>query len=138
MRISGIDIPNEKRMDIALTHLYGIGRTNVYPVLKAAGIDPAKRAKTLTEIEVGKIQKVLEETKIEGNLKREIFNNIKRLKELGTYRGLRHIHNLPSRGQNTRRNARTKRGKRVTIGAINKELAQKMGTPTAKPAEIKK
>jgi len=125
-RISGIEIPNEKRIDISLTYLYGIGRNNVTAVLKAAGIDPAKRAKTLTEEEINKIQKVVDTVRVEGDLKREVYDNIKRLKELGTYRGIRHARNLPVRGQNTRRNARTKRGRRVTIGAIKKEMAQKM------------
>lgn len=138
MRIAGIDIPNEKRLDISLTYLYGVGRKNVGQILKQTGIESSRRTKTLTEEEIGKIQKVLETIKIEGNLKREVLNNIKRLKELGTYRGLRHLRNLPSRGQNTRRNARTKRGKRVTIGAINKEIAQKMGAPATKPVDNKK
>lgn len=126
MRILGINLQDEKRVDIALSYLYGIGRNNVKEVLKKADVDGAKRIKTLTEDEQKRIQKTLEEYKIEGDLKVEIQGNIKRLKELGAYRGIRHSKNLPSRGQRTRSNARTKRGKRVTIGAIKKEMAVKM------------
>lgn len=128
MRISGIELPNEKRIDIALTYLYGVGRSNVYAILKATGIDPAKRTKDIGDDEISKIQKILENYKIEGDLQREVQDNIRRLKHINAYRGLRHANNLPARGQNTRRNARTKRGKRVTIGAIKKEVAQKMTT----------
>ncbi|MBU2632567.1 30S ribosomal protein S13 [Patescibacteria group bacterium] len=127
MRISGITIPNEKRIDIALSYLYGIGRSNVEKVLKKAEIDPAKRVKDLSEEEQNRIQKVLETYKIEGDLRVEVAGNVKRLKEIGAYRGLRHSKSLPARGQRTRSNARTKRGKRVTIGAIKKELAARMG-----------
>lgn len=126
MRISGMNIPDGKRVDIALTYLYGIGRGNVNVVLKKAEVDGSIRVKSLSEDEQKRIQKALETYKIEGDLKAEVIGNIKRLKEIGAYRGLRHIKNLPSRGQRTRSNARTKRGKRVTIGAIKKELATKM------------
>lgn len=125
MRISGITIPDGKRVDIALTYLYGIGRGNVEKVLKKAEVDPAKRVKTLSEEEQKRIQKVLETYKIEGDLKADIYTNIKRYKEIGSYRGSRHSKNLPVRGQRTRSNARTKRGKRVTIGAVKKEVAVK-------------
>lgn len=127
MRISGVNIPDEKRIDIALTYLYGIGRGNVYKVLKKASVFPSKRVKALSEDEQKRIQKALDEHKLEGDLRAEVMGNIKRLKEIGSYRGLRHSKNLPARGQRTRSNARTKRGKRVTIGAIKKEVAQKMG-----------
>lgn len=127
MRISGVNLPDEKRVDIALTYLYGIGRSNVGNVLKKAGIDAAKRVKELVEEEQKRIQKALEEYKVEGDLRAEVMGNIKRLKEIGNYRGTRHSRNLPVRGQRTRSNARTKRGKRVTIGAIKKEVAAKMG-----------
>lgn len=137
MRISGINIPDEKRLDISLTYLYGIGRSNVKGVLQKAEVDGSKRVKTLSEEEIKKIQKALEEYKIEGDLKAEVGGNIKRLKEIGSYRGLRHSKNLPVRGQRTRSNARTKRGKRVTIGAIKKEVAAKMGIVDTK-AEAKK
>jgi len=127
MRISGVNIPEEKRVDIALTYLYGIGRSNVVEVLKKANVDGSKRVKALSDDEQKRIQKVLEGYKIEGDLRAEVSANIKRLKEIGSYRGLRHTRNLPVRGQRTRSNARTKRGKRVTIGAIKKEIAAKMG-----------
>lgn len=126
MRIVGVNIPEEKRIDIALTYIYGIGRSNVLPVLKLAEVDPAKRAKTLTEDEVKRITKVLEPHKLEGDLRTEIATIIRRLKEIGAYRGIRHARGLPSRGQRTRSNARTKRGKRMTIGAIKKEVMAKM------------
>lgn len=127
MRIVGTNIPDEKRVDISLTYIYGIGRSNVIDVLKKAKIEPERRVKDLTEEEVVRIQKVLEKIKTEGELKADLFENIKRLKEIGSYRGLRHARGLPGRGQRTRSNARTKRGKRVTIGAIRKEVAERMG-----------
>lgn len=126
MRVAGVNIPDGKRVDIALTYIYGVGRSNVVAVLKTAQIDPAKRTNTLTEEEITKIQKALDTVKIEGDLRGEIFEDIKRLKNINSYRGSRHAKNLPARGQRTRSNARTKRGKRVTIGAIKKEMAEKM------------
>lgn len=135
MRISGVNIPDEKRIDIALTYIYGIGRSNCYDVLAKANIEPAKKTKELTEEEAGRILKALEPYKIEGDLRADIHADIKRLKEIGSYRGLRHVRNLPVRGQRTKSNARTKRGKRVTIGAIRKEMAERMGITPAKPAE---
>ena len=130
MRISGINIPDEKKLEIALGYIYGIGRNNVYDVLEKAKVEGAKRVKDLTEEEQKKIQQALETYKLEGDLRTEVGANIKRLKEIGAYRGLRHSKNLPVRGQRTRSNARTKRGKRVTIGAIKKEVAVKMGLVT--------
>jgi small subunit ribosomal protein S13 len=130
MRISGINLPDEKRTDIGLSYLFGVGRNNVVEILKKAQIDGAKRLKTLTEEEQRKLQKVLEEYKTEGDLRVEIQGNIKRLREIGSYRGVRHSKNLPVRGQRTKSNARTKRGKRMTIGAIKKEAAVKMGLAT--------
>jgi small subunit ribosomal protein S13 len=127
MRVVGVNIPEEKRIDIALTYIYGIGRSNVYEILKKAKIEPTKRLKTLTEEELNRIQKTLEPYKIEGDLRAELAGNIKRLREIMSYRGGRHAKSLPARGQRTRSNARTKRGKRVTIGAIKKEVAVKMG-----------
>ncbi len=99
--------------------------------MKKAEVDGAKRTKTLTEDEQKRIQKVLESYKIEGDLRAEVSNNIKRLREIGSYRGIRHAKGLPVKGQRTRSNARTKRGKRVTIGAIKKEVAVKMGITSA-------
>lgn len=127
MRVAGVNIPDGKRIDIALTYIYGIGRTNVSVVLGKAHVEASKRTKTLTEEETGRIQKALEEYRIEGEARAEVAQNIKRLKEIGSYRGMRHARNLPVRGQRTRSNARTKRGKRVTIGAIRKEMAERMG-----------
>lgn len=138
MRISGVTIPDEKRVDIALTYLYGIGRGNVSKILKKANVDSSKRVKSLSEEEQKAIQKVIEEYKTEGDLRVEVSENIKRLKETGSYRGMRHSRNLPARGQRTRSNARTKRGKRVTIGAIKKEDAIKMGIVKEEAAAPKK
>ncbi len=127
MRVAGVNIPEQKRVDRALAYIYGIGPSNVMDVLKEAKIDASRRLKDLSEEEVIRIQKVLDTIKTEGDLRAEVVSNIKRLKEIGAYRGVRHTRNLPSRGQRTRSNARTKRGKRVTIGAIRKEVAEKMG-----------
>jgi|ERR1035437_10083876 30S ribosomal protein S13 len=130
MRIVGMNLPDEKRVDISLTYLFGVGRKNALDILKKSEIDPSRRMKTLTEDEQKRLQNILETYKIEGDLRVEIQGNIKRLKEIGSYRGTRHSKNLPSRGQRTKSNARTKRGKRVTIGAIKKEMAVKMGITT--------
>lgn len=127
MRIAGVNVPDEKRIDIALTYIYGVGRASAREVLEKAKVDFAKRTKDLSEEEVGRILKGLEGIRTEGELRAEIISNIKRLKEIGSYRGMRHAKNLPARGQRTRSNARTKRGKRVTIGAIRKEVAERMG-----------
>ena len=126
MRVVGVNLPDEKRIDIALTYIYGIGRSNVLPVLKEANIDVATRTKNLTEDEVKRLTRALDPYKIEGDLRAEIAPNERRLKDIGSYRGKRHAQGLPSRGQRTRSNARTKRGKRVTIGAVKKEVMAKM------------
>lgn len=127
MRIAGYNLNDAKRVDIALSYIYGIGRRNVVDILKKASVVASKRVKELLEEEQKRIQDVLEKYKLEGDLRAEVSSNIKRLKEIGSYRGIRHSRNLPVRGQRTRSNARTKRGKRVTIGAIKKEVAVKMG-----------
>lgn len=127
MRIVGTNIPDEKRVDIALTYIYGIGRTNVIEVLKTSNVEPSKRVKDLSEDETNRILKALEVIKTEGELRADLNENIKRLKDIGSYRGLRHVRGLPAHGQRTRSNARTKRGKRATIGAIRKEVAERMG-----------
>jgi small subunit ribosomal protein S13 len=127
MRLVGLNLPDNKRIDIALTYIFGVGRTNVYPILEEAKIAPETRSQTLNEEELGRLQKALEKYKIEGDLRAEIFENTKRLKEISAYRGIRHLRGLPVHGQRTRSNARTKRGKRVTIGAIRKEVAERMG-----------
>lgn len=132
-RISGVDLPTLKRVETGLTYIFGIGRSNVVVVLKESGIDGAKKIKDLTEVEIGKLQKAVEKFKVEGDLKREISQNIRRLEDIGSYRGLRHRKGLPVRGQRTRHNARTLRGKRKTVGAIKKELeAAKTKAATAK------
>jgi len=127
MRIVGLDIPDEKKLNIALTSIYGVGRSNVYRILEKAGLDGEIRVKDLKQEQVRKIQTALAAFKIEGDLKAEVAANIKRYKIISSYRGLRHARGLPVRGQRTRTNARTKRGKRVTIGAIKKKAAARMG-----------
>ena len=125
-RISGIEIPASKRAEIALTYIFGVGRQNVGKILKLANIDPNKRAKDFTSDEIGRIQKALDTIPTEGPLRSSILDNIKRLKQIGTYRGMRHSAQLPARGQRTRHNARTKRGRRMTVGALKKEDAAKV------------
>lgn len=126
MRIAGFTIPENKRVDISLSYLYGIGRKNVVPILEKAQVDATKRVHELTEDEQKRIQKALETHKLEGDLRAEVNGDIKRLREIGSYRGMRHAHGLPAHGQRTRSNARTKRGKRVTIGAVKKDVLAKM------------
>lgn len=122
VRIAGVDLPNEKRLDIGLTYIYGVGRTNVRTILRDADIGGDRRVKTLTDEESSKIAKIIEKSyEVEGDLRRKVAENIKRLKDIGSYRGTRHSKGLPARGQRTRSNARTKRGKRVTIGALKKD-----------------
>jgi len=135
MRIAGYNLQDTKRVDIALTYIYGIGRKNVVDILKRAEVEAGKRVNSLSEDEQKRIQKVLEGYKLEGDLRAEVYANIKRLKEIVSYRGSRHSRNLPVRGQRTRSNARTKRGKRVTIGAIKKEDAVRTETTTLKKEE---
>lgn len=136
-RIAGVDLPTEKRLDIALTYLYGVGRVNVVTILKEANMDGARRVKTLTDEEVNKIAKILEKGyMVEGDLRKSVSDNIKRLIEIRSYRGIRHAKKLPVRGQRTRSNARTKRGKRATVGAMKKDDRVKLDT--AAPAEAKK
>lgn len=128
-RIAGVDLPNEKRADIGLTYIYGVGRANVEGILKKAKVDGAKRIKDLTEEEINKLQKALEGIIVEGDLRREVGQNIKRLEDIGSYRGSRHRKGLPSRGQRTRSNGRTRRGKRKTIGKVKKEEPAKTAPP---------
>ncbi len=135
-RIAGVDLAANKRIDIALTRIYGIGRSNVQEVLKDAGIAQSKRVADLTEAEVGLLQRVIEKNvKVEGDLRQEVAGNIKRLKQIGSYRGMRHIRNLPVYGQRTRANARTKRGKRITIGAMRKDDRAKTEQPATEKAK---
>lgn len=126
VRIGTSNIPGEKRLEVALTYIFGIGRSLANKVLKIAKLDPNKRAKDLTEAEIEQLKEIIEKNyKIEGALRGEIASNIKRLKEIGCWRGLRHIKNLPVRGQKTRANARTKRGKKVTVATARKVAAEK-------------
>ncbi|MCI0476707.1 MAG: 30S ribosomal protein S13 [Anaerolineales bacterium] len=125
-RIAGVDLPRGKRVDIALRYLYGIGPTRAVEVLNQAQVNPAIRVKDLSETEVARIRGVLDrDYKVEGDLRREIAMNIKRMQEIGAYRGLRHRRNLPVRGQRTRTNARTKRGSRKTVAGRKRSKAKK-------------
>lgn len=114
-RIAGIDIPREKRIVIALTSIYGIGKSSAQEILKEAGVSEDTRVRDLTEEELGKIRKVIDAYTIEGDLRRETSLNIKRLTEIGSYRGLRHRRGLPVRGQKTKNNSRTRKGPRRAI-----------------------
>lgn len=125
-RLAGVDIPEEKRTIIALTYVYGVGPKVAKNVLLEANIDPDKRANKLTSDEINRLQRILERYSVEGNLRQQIRDNIQRLRRIGSYRGMRHAANLPVRGQRTRVNARTKRGKRKTVGALKKEEAAKL------------
>ena len=111
-RIAGIDLPREKRAEIGLTYIYGIGRSTANEILKNSGINPDTKMKDLTEEELGKIREQLNNYQIEGDLRRDISMNIRALREIGSYRGLRHKNNLPVRGQNTKNNAKTRKGRR--------------------------
>ena len=126
MRVAGVNIPDTKRVDISLTYIFGVGRNTVYDILEKAKIEPSKRTNQLTEEEIIRLQKTLDTYKIEGDLRADRVSDIKRLRDINSYRGVRHTRGLPVRGQRTRSNARTKRGKRVTIGAIKKEVAERM------------
>ena len=115
-RISGVDLPREKRVEIGLTYIYGIGRASSNRILAEAGVNPDTRVKDLTDDEVKKISAVIADTQmVEGDLRREIALNIKRLQEIGCYRGIRHRRSLPVRGQKTKTNARTRKGPRKTV-----------------------
>ena len=115
-RISGVDLPREKRVEIGLTYIYGIGRTTSNKILAEAGVNPDTRVRDLTDDEVKKISEIINEsTMVEGDLRREIALNIKRLQEIGCYRGIRHRKGLPVRGQKTKTNARTRKGPKRTV-----------------------
>lgn len=124
-RLVGVDIPDNKRVIVALTYIRGIGRNLSEEILTKLNIDLSVRAKDLSGQDLAKIQKTLDGYMIEGDLRKSVRENIQRLKRIGSYRGMRHTQGLPSRGQRTRVNARTKRGKRKTIGAMKKEDAAK-------------
>lgn len=120
-RIAGVDLPNDKRIEIALTYIYGIGNTSASEIIKATGINPDTRVKDLSEDEVAKIRDQIENNyKVEGDLKREVQSNIKRLTDIGCYSGRRHRLGLPVRGQNTKNNARTRKGPKHTVAGKKK------------------
>jgi len=125
MRLLGITIPDEKRIEIGLTALFGVGRARAHKILEEAGIDFSKKPKDLSTDDENKIRKVVEEYKLEGDLKREVSGNIKRLIDIKAYRGSRHSRKLPSRGQRTRTNARTLRGAKKTMGSGRKAATKK-------------
>ena len=120
-RIAGVDIPREKRVEVALTYIYGVGLSSSQKILKQTSINPDTRVRDLTEDQVNRLREVIDRTfKVEGDLRREVALNIKRLIEIGSYRGMRHRRNLPSRGQRTKTNARQRRGPKKTVGARKK------------------
>ena len=131
-RLIGVDIPKEKRIEIALTYIHGIGRATSSRILKEANVNPDARAKSLSEEEVSRITSIIQkDCKVEGDLRRELSANIKRLIEAGSYRGIRHRRNLPVRGQRTKTNARTRKGPRKTVGVTRVKAvkaAPKVGT----------
>jgi small subunit ribosomal protein S13 len=125
-RIAGVDVPREKRVEIGLTYIYGIGRPTSNQILERTRINPDTRVRDLTEDEVHRLREIIDrDFKVEGDLRREVALNIKRLTEIGSYRGLRHRRNLPVHGQRTRTNARTKRGARKTVAGRRKATAKK-------------
>ena len=125
-RISGVTIPDNKQVGVALTYVYGIGLKTSQTILESAKVDTTVRVKNLTDAELGRIQEIINDKLIvEGELQRVVTGNVKRLKDINAYRGLRHKANLPSRGQRTRTNARTRRGKKVTVGGTAKKAPAK-------------
>ncbi len=125
-RIAGVDIPGEKKVPYALTYIFGVGLSTAKKIVKKTRIDPDKRARDLTGQEINSLQKALDKIMVEGDLRQQINDNINRLKRIKSYRGIRHILGLPVRGQRTRVNARTRKGKRKTVGALTKDMATKM------------
>lgn len=125
-RIAGVDLPRDKRVEVALTYIYGIGRTTSQEILSKTGVDPNTRVKDLAEAEISRLREVIDrDYRVEGDLRREVTMNIKRLQEIGCYRGIRHRRNLPVRGQRTRTNARCKRGPRKTVPGRKRSRAKK-------------
>ncbi len=137
MRISGVEIPDNERAEVALTRFYGIGPKNVIKLAQKAGIDLNTRIKTLSRDDIGSLMKALEDFQTEGDLKREIRENIDRLKAIKCYRGIRHIVSLPVRGQRTKSNSRTRKGRKKTVGSLTKEAWAKIETQQ-KAAEVAK
>ncbi|HET7226465.1 MAG TPA: 30S ribosomal protein S13 [Candidatus Eisenbacteria bacterium] len=133
-RIAGVDLPNDKPIEIALTYIYGIGRSTAQRILKSAGVQPTLRVKALSDEDAGRLRNIIErEHKVEGALRSEMAMNVKRLMDIGAYRGLRHRRGLPVRGQRTKTNARTRKGPKKTAGAMKKPTAPKPA-PAAKKA----
>ncbi len=121
-RIEGVDLPRDKRVEIGLTYIYGVGRSTAQEIVEKAGISSETRVRDLTEGEVSKLRQIIdEEYTVEGELRREVRGNIKRLRDIGSYRGLRHRRGLPVRGQKTKTNARTRKGRKKTVGAKRKK-----------------
>lgn len=121
-RIAGIDLPRDKRVEVGLTYIYGIGRASSKKILEQAGINPDTRVKDLTEAEISKLREIIDRYyKVEGDLRREVSMNIKRLMDIGCYRGIRHRKGLPVRGQSTKNNARTRKGPKRTVGVRRKK-----------------
>lgn len=120
-RIAGVDLPRDKRVEIGLTYIFGIGRPTANKILADTGINPDTRVRDLTEDEVSRLREAVAEYKVEGDLRRDIALDIKRLMEIGCYRGLRHRRGLPVRGQNTKNNARTRKGPKKTVGVRRKK-----------------
>ncbi len=133
-RIAGVDLPMKKKTWIALTYIFGIGQASATKVLKKANVEGDKRVEDLNPEEVSRLQKVIEGLDVEGTLRKDRRDNIERLKRIGSYRGSRHQAGLPVRGQRTKTNARTGRGRRKTVGAMTKEMAQKMEEAKRKSA----
>lgn len=124
-RIAGVDLPNDKRIEIALTYVYGIGRTTARRILESAGVSGDIRVKNLTDEDTGKLRTIIErDHKVEGALRSEMAMNIKRLMDIGAYRGLRHRRGLPVRGQRTKTNARTRKGPKKTAGVMKRTVAK--------------
>ena len=125
-RIAGVDLPRDKRVEISLTYIYGIGRTTSQRILETANVNPDTRVRDLAESEVSRLREVIDRNvRVEGDLRREVAMNIKRLQEIGCYRGIRHRRNLPVRGQRTRTNARQRRGARKTVAGKRRARAKK-------------
>ncbi len=122
-RIAGVDLPREKRVEIGLTYIYGVGRTRAYSTLVAAGVDPSIRVRDLSDEQVKRLRDFIDASyKVEGDLRREVAQNIKRKVEIGSYQGIRHRRGLPVRGQRTHTNARTRKGPKRTVGGLKKKI----------------
>ncbi|MBI2915756.1 MAG: 30S ribosomal protein S13 [Elusimicrobia bacterium] len=132
-RIAGLEIPRNKKVEIGLSYLYGVGRPLAHKILSETGVSEGIRMKDLTDTDVSKLNTYISQNvKVEGDLRREVQQNIRRLIEVGSYRGLRHRRNLPTRGQRTKTNARTRRGRRKTVGSVRSDTSKTAAAPAAK------